>query len=77
MTNCPKKRKDNNMTNCPNCGAPLVGGRCEYCGTLSPEAEERIQEFMRVMDEGVWLSISEFQSRLPFRYNPQDTQKKE
>lgn len=21
------------MTNCPNCGAPLKGGRCEYCGT--------------------------------------------
>lgn len=21
------------MTNCKNCGAPLVGERCEYCGT--------------------------------------------
>lgn len=21
------------MTNCPNCGAPLKGNRCEYCGT--------------------------------------------
>jgi hypothetical protein len=20
-------------TNCKNCGAPLVGNRCEYCGT--------------------------------------------
>lgn len=20
-------------TNCPNCGAPLHGGKCEYCGT--------------------------------------------
>lgn len=19
--------------NCPNCGAPIKGGRCEYCGT--------------------------------------------
>lgn len=56
------------MTNCPNCGAPLVGGRCEYCGTLSPEAEEKIQEFMRQMEEGVWMTISEFQSHLPFRY---------
>lgn len=61
------------MTNCPNCGAPLVGGRCEYCGTLSPEAEERIQEFMRVVDEGVCMTISEFQSHLPFRYTQQDT----
>lgn len=65
------------MTNCPNCGAPLVGGRCEYCGTLSPEAEEKIQELRRQMDERAWMKISEFQSRLPFRYTPQDTQKKE
>lgn len=21
--------------NCPNCGAPLKGGTCEYCGTLT------------------------------------------
>lgn len=21
------------MTNCPNCAAPLKGGKCEYCGT--------------------------------------------
>ena len=21
------------MTNCPNCGAPAKGSRCEYCGT--------------------------------------------
>lgn len=21
------------MTNCKNCGAPLHGGKCEYCGT--------------------------------------------
>ena len=20
-------------TNCPNCGAPLKSGKCEYCGT--------------------------------------------
>lgn len=22
------------ILNCPNCGAPVTGGRCEYCGTL-------------------------------------------
>lgn len=65
-------------TNCPNCGAPLAGGRCEYCGTLSPDAEEKIQELRRQMDEMIWLtSRSEFLSRLPFGYIPQDTQKKE
>lgn len=21
-------------TNCKNCGAPLSGGKCEYCGTV-------------------------------------------
>lgn len=71
------------MTNCPNCGAPLVGGRCEYCGTISPDAEEKIQELRRRIDEMIWLkshgliSRSEFLSRLPFGYIPQDTQKKE
>lgn len=22
------------MTNCPNCGAPIVADKCEYCGTV-------------------------------------------
>lgn len=22
-----------NSSNCPNCGAPISGTRCEYCGT--------------------------------------------
>lgn len=22
------------MTNCPNCGAPLTGHKCEYCGAI-------------------------------------------
>lgn len=22
------------MTNCPNCGAPIVAAKCEYCGTV-------------------------------------------
>ena len=21
------------LTNCPNCGAPIDGGKCPYCGT--------------------------------------------
>lgn len=24
------------MTNCPNCGHPFDGDRCEYCGTNKP-----------------------------------------
>ena len=22
------------ISNCPNCGAPIVGNKCEYCGTI-------------------------------------------
>ena len=22
------------MTNCPNCGAPLTGNKCQYCGAI-------------------------------------------
>ena len=35
------------MTNCPNCGAPIVASRCEYCGTVfrAPEPiESRIRQ---------------------------------
>lgn len=28
-----RKPKDISMTNCPNCGAPITGSVCEYCGT--------------------------------------------
>lgn len=26
------------MTNCPNCGAPVIGRRCEYCETVFSES---------------------------------------
>lgn len=32
------------QTNCPNCGAPLTGCRCEYCGTVDTSAEKRMRE---------------------------------
>lgn len=39
-------------TNCPNCGAPLTGCRCEYCGTVDTSAEKRMREdIQRVRDE--------------------------
>lgn len=25
---------DTNLTNCPNCGAPINGYKCGYCGTI-------------------------------------------
>ncbi len=32
------------QTNCPNCGAPLTGCRCEYCGTVDTAAEKQMRE---------------------------------
>lgn len=28
------------MSNCPNCGAPISGYKCEYCGTVFDMSEE-------------------------------------
>lgn len=44
-------------TNCPNCGAPLKGGKCEYCGTITNDVASEIarlelekQSIMNQMD---------------------------
>lgn len=29
--------------NCPNCGAPIKGKTCEYCGTHHAEKSEKVQ----------------------------------
>lgn len=67
------------MTNCPNCGAPLVGGQCEYCGTLSPDAEKKIQELRRQMYEiSQYKMASDAISKITplFAYDPFDMQKR-
>lgn len=28
-----KYKKSQSVCNCPNCGAPIHGNKCEYCGT--------------------------------------------
>ena len=28
------------MTNCPNCGAPIISSQCEYCGTIFSKFSE-------------------------------------
>ena len=39
------------MTNCPNCGAPITGHKCEYCGAV-------IFDFACIeMDKPFWMSI--------------------
>ena len=40
------------MTNCPNCGAPITGWRCEYCGTVFDISEKE-----RLMSENELLKI--------------------
>ena len=33
------------MTNCPNCGAPIRGAVCEYCGTIIPRYKEKLEAY--------------------------------
>lgn len=34
------KRELRSITNCPNCGAPISGPLCEYCGTIFSSQEK-------------------------------------
>lgn len=31
------------ISNCPNCGALIVGNKCEYCGTIFNDIQEKYQ----------------------------------
>lgn len=31
------------ISNCPNCGAQIVGNKCEYCGTIFNDIQEKYQ----------------------------------
>ena len=31
------------ISNCPNCGAAIVGNKCEYCGTIFNDIQEKYQ----------------------------------
>jgi len=31
------------ISNCPNCGAPIVGNKCEYCGTIFNDIQKKYQ----------------------------------
>lgn len=31
------------ISNCPNCGAQIVGNKCEYCGTIFNDIWEKYQ----------------------------------
>ena len=34
------------MTNCPNCGAPVTSGRCEYCNTVIYNEDDAKKEML-------------------------------
>ena len=38
---------EENKTNCPNCGAPLGGGKCKYCGTEYKTEQKELKWFYR------------------------------
>ena len=40
-------------TNCPNCGAPLAGCHCEYCGTVDTSAQKRMREDIQQLRDGI------------------------
>lgn len=64
-----------NQTNCHNCGAPITGPECEYCGTkfnirvVEPEAEITIvydgfgREVAKLVNSGL-ISVNEARRRI-------------
>lgn len=42
MPPIPKTKQPKSPTNCRNCGAPLHGSVCEYCGTVYGEAQQMV-----------------------------------
>lgn len=37
-------------TNCRNCGAPVKGNRCEYCGT---EYHDKIENYIHITADSI------------------------
>lgn len=62
------------MLNCPNCGAPVTGGTCEYCGSRveDPAVEAAKQNLRRTICDLEYhqrvqeIMLSSFGLRAPF-----------
>lgn len=39
-----------NLKTCINCGAPIISGKCEYCGTVYEPDRRSVQE-LQLMEE--------------------------
>lgn len=46
------------MTNCPNCGAPIVADQCEYCGTVfhKPEKIELLEAKTKYLEQQITIN---------------------
>lgn len=56
------------MTNCPNCGAPVQGAVCEYCGTHF-EKQPQKQEAFEILINTDKLSQKEIYHALETMHN--------
>lgn len=43
------------MSNCPNCGAPIISAKCEYCGTVHDAVKHKanIEEIKKLYEASV------------------------
>lgn len=39
------------MTNCPNCGAPVKGHKCEYCETIFTKGKDEEDELTKMVSD--------------------------
>ena len=45
---------DENRTNCPNCGAPLKDGICQYCGT---EKAKNVESYITIDSNSIRVGV--------------------
>ena len=50
-------------TNCPNCGAPMKNGNCEYCGTEKPLPGDNCQSYLEITADCIRIGV------IPANYN--------
>lgn len=67
------KSVDAVLYNCPNCGAPVRGGECEYCGTVFTRSNDEMRSYPLPPH---WMDWREYHERIdPGRtirfYNPE------
>ena len=46
------------MNNCPNCGAPIAGTKCEYCGTVFNKNVKEARTLLELENECIKNQMS-------------------